>query len=160
MRMTRPATFLTALAFASLGTVVSAPSATAGTNGQQIAIDSSYCWYAEIRGTSYAGDPNADYGPFYLPNYHNPVPNYWWVGTTTILCWDSNGTYRGAGQTTVPKSQSSDWWNVRVEPAADGNAARVGSAFLQETVGDTGGGGVLPPGLLMVSLLRSEEHAG
>jgi len=106
----------------SLLTLAVPQAAEAGTNGQQLDVFSHYCWWIDISGVNQDGTAS-DTGVLYMPNYEMQVGGWWWKGEVAIDCFDYAGAYAGVTFTTVPTSQSSDWWDVIVEPQSASTAA-------------------------------------
>lgn len=90
--------------------------ALAGSNGQQLDfIDHIGIYSICLSGTNQNGvhipQPGHNKPCFTTPNYgSNDINGWWWVGALAMDTYDGAGRYAGTYGTTVPRSQSPNYW--------------------------------------------------
>ncbi|MFB6837866.1 hypothetical protein [Streptomyces sp. NPDC056361] len=97
-------------------TVLASGAAFAGSNGQQLRF---YDHQGDTYSISVAGyNQNGQWATacFNTPNTDNYIGGWWWKGDMTWIGYSSGGCSGEATTqqkwTTVPASQSSDWWGI------------------------------------------------
>ncbi|MEZ0113841.1 hypothetical protein ABH920_007875 [Catenulispora sp. EB89] len=108
-RSKKLAATLTAVATIALP-VVAAGTASAGTNGQQVAVSTWYSDEVKICGTNQNNKPNVCTPKFSVPgSSYVGLKGWWYKGWVTITGYDNdNGSVRTA-RCYIPASQSGDW---------------------------------------------------